>query len=362
MAEEFHLSSGNWWENLSRNRYVDAGSSQAEPNSQLMGLGLSSQAMDWNNTSLVRGGKAEDNFLHTGVNFPQETTMESSQDQWREKMYSENSSATRGFSLDQPQFTSAHISSCESIVTTSFQMDPATYGNSSIQGLLLGSDNQQQRPIIESRPMNYPYPPVNYNQFPQFLRSSSPPKLPSHSQLQFSNNTPFWNATVANDDRSNFFLSSLQGQFNPPTFDEKPKNAPKVRDLGTVTKKNSNEASNKRSRSETPSPLPAFKVRKEKMGDRITALQQLVSPFGKTDTASVLSEAIEYIKFLHQQVNVLSTPYMKSGASIQQQQTSDKKQDLISRGLCLVPVSSTFPVTHENAVDFWTPTFGGTFR
>ncbi|GFZ07477.1 basic helix-loop-helix (bHLH) DNA-binding superfamily protein [Actinidia rufa] len=326
MAEEFHLSSGNWWENLSRNRYVDAGSSQAEPNSQLMGLGLSSQAMDWNNTSLVRGGKVEDNFLHTGANFPQETTMESSQNQWREKMYSENSSATRGFSLDQPQFTSAHISSCESIVTTSFQMDPATYGNSSIQGLLLGSDNQQQRPIIESRPMNYPYPPVNYNQFPQFLRSSSPPKLPSHSQLQFSNNTPFWNATVANDDRSNFFLSSLQGQFNPPTFDEKPK------------------------------------VRKEKMGDRITALQQLVSPFGKTDTASVLSEAIEYIKFLHQQVNVLSTPYMKSGASMQQQQTSDKKQDLISRGLCLVPVSSTFPVTHENAVDFWTPTFGGTFR
>lgn len=89
------------------------------------------------------------------------------------------------------------------------------------------------------------------------------------------------------------------------------------------------------------------------MGDRITALQQLVSPFGKvnlapkciyllyfhkelassfacsffflkikkknlivyddfksclivcqTDTASVLSEAIEYIKFLHEQVNV----------------------------------------------------------
>lgn len=38
------------------------------------------------------------------------------------------------------------------------------------------------------------------------------------------------------------------------------------------------------------------------------------------------------------------------------------RQDLRSRGLCLVPVSSTFPVTHETAVDFWTPTFGGTFR
>ncbi|KAG2626556.1 hypothetical protein PVAP13_3KG368500 [Panicum virgatum] len=48
----------------------------------------------------------------------------------------------------------------------------------------------------------------------------------------------------------------------------------------------------KKPRIATPSPLPTFKVRKEKLGDRITALQQLVSPFGKTDTASVLHEAI----------------------------------------------------------------------
>lgn len=37
------------------------------------------------------------------------------------------------------------------------------------------------------------------------------------------------------------------------------------------------------------------------------------------------------------------------------------KKDLRSRGLCLVPVSSTFPVTHET-VDYWNPTFGGTYR
>ena len=30
----------------------------------------------------------------------------------------------------------------------------------------------------------------------------------------------------------------------------------------------------------------------------------------------------------------------------------DPKQDLRSRGLCLVPVSITFPVTHETTVDF----------
>ncbi|KAK6131232.1 hypothetical protein DH2020_035022 [Rehmannia glutinosa] len=54
------------------------------------------------------------------------------------------------------------------------------------------------------------------------------------------------------------------------------------------------------------------KVRKEKLGDRIAALQQLVAPFGKTDTASVLMEAIGYIKFLQNQVETLSVPYMKA--------------------------------------------------
>ncbi|CAN1835508.1 Transcription factor bHLH110 [Linum perenne] len=49
---------------------------------------------------------------------------------------------------------------------------------------------------------------------------------------------------------------------------------------------------------------PPFKVRKEKLGDRIASLQQLVAPFGKTDTASVLMEAIGYIKFLQNQVEV----------------------------------------------------------
>ncbi|GKV29251.1 hypothetical protein SLEP1_g38190 [Rubroshorea leprosula] len=48
------------------------------------------------------------------------------------------------------------------------------------------------------------------------------------------------------------------------------------------------------------------KERKEKLSERIVALQQLVSPFGKTDTASVLLEAMEYIQFLHEQVKVCS--------------------------------------------------------
>uniref|UniRef100_A0A804UMP7 BHLH domain-containing protein n=1 Tax=Zea mays TaxID=4577 RepID=A0A804UMP7_MAIZE len=52
--------------------------------------------------------------------------------------------------------------------------------------------------------------------------------------------------------------------------------------------------------------------KKDKIGERVAALQQLVSPFGKTDTASVLQEASGYIKFLHQQLEVLSSPYMRA--------------------------------------------------
>lgn len=147
-----------------------------------------------------------------------------------------------------------------------------------------------------------------------------------------------------------------------------------------------------------PSSAPTtFKVRKEKLGDRITALHQLVSPFGKTDTASVLLEAIGYIRFLQNQIEALSTPYLGNGsASMRQQHQSvqgenncifpedpgqllndnclkrkggpdqvsenEPKKDLKSRGLCLVPVSCTLQVGSDNGADYWAPAFGGGFR
>ncbi|XP_044484786.1 transcription factor bHLH68-like isoform X2 [Mangifera indica] len=91
---------------------------------------------------------------------------------------------------------------------------------------------------------------------------------------------------------------------------------------------------------------PPLKVRKEKLGDRITALHQLVSPFGKTDTASVLFEAIGYIRFLQGQI---------------EDQMQDKPDDLRSRGLCLVPVSCTQQVGSDNGADYWAPGLGGGF-
>ncbi|XP_043715620.1 uncharacterized protein LOC122664010 [Telopea speciosissima] len=105
---------------------------------------------------------------------------------------------------------------------------------------------------------------------------------------------------------------------------------------------------------------------KVKLGDKITALQQIVSPFGKTDTASVLGEAIGYIKFLQEQVQLLSDPYMKSNAnkdpwgSLERKDKGEPKLDLKSRGLCLVPISCTPQVYRENTgSDYWTPTYRG---
>ncbi|XP_047968385.1 transcription factor bHLH123 [Salvia hispanica] len=364
MADDFQLGNGSWWD-TSRNRFetgttspassssisttlnaiasygwptemVDTKSSRDDQSSggggnlQMMGLGLSSQSLDWNQALLNEKGESSFRSL-------------------LQQDLSSNPANFRGFSLDQPQFTSQASSNDSTI--TSQSLTPAFQVDSSTAYSLLLSENQQQ-PTYQSRPIsNYPYAPAG-----------------NSNHLHFTNNTPFWNASAPPAEARSSFFPPSQNQI--PTFDAKPKSKAEGRELSASAKKNSVEATNKRARSETPSPLPAFKVRKEKMGDRITALQQLVSPFGKTDTASVLSEAIEYIKFLHEQVSALSAPYMKNGAPMQNQQSNPEKskdleggrQDLRSRGLCLVPVSSTFPVTHETSVDFWTPTFGGTFR
>ncbi|KAJ8770008.1 hypothetical protein K2173_009091 [Erythroxylum novogranatense] len=135
-------------------------------------------------------------------------------------------------------------------------------------------------------------------------------------------------------------------------------------------KKRSEDASDtvlKKPKQETPI-VSSVKTQapKVKLGDRITTLQQIVSPFGKTDTASVLLEAIQYIKFLQEQVQLLSNPSMKRSSHkdpwgcMDRKDKGEVKSDLRSRGLCLVPISCTPQVYHENTgSDYWTPTYRG---
>ncbi|KAG0539712.1 hypothetical protein BDA96_03G344700 [Sorghum bicolor] len=194
--------------------------------------------------------------------------------------------------------------------------------------------------------------PMQYLSAGSYLPFGGP--LPSHLLLQALQAANKPNSRSAN---ANSLTTVKQDDCSPPPATRKSVPEPPT-------------TAAKRPRIEAPSPLPTFKVRKEKLGDRITALQQLVSPFGKTDTASVLHEAIEYIKFLHDQVASLSSPYLKNGIPMKQFQhkgsedskdNGDTKQDLRSRGLCLVPVASTYTVAAETP-EFWHPTFGGTFR
>ncbi|KAL1559834.1 transcription factor bHLH68-like [Salvia divinorum] len=126
-----------------------------------------------------------------------------------------------------------------------------------------------------------------------------------------------------------------------------------------LIKRKTSGAAKKSKMNPTTSAQSGIKVRKEKLGDRITALHQLVSPFGKTDTASVLMEAIGYIRFLQRQIEALSLPYLATGSgNITQSQPQphkceeEAKKDLKSRGLCLVPYFGS-----ENGSDYWAPCF-----
>ncbi|CAL9156373.1 unnamed protein product [Musa hybrid cultivar] len=113
----------------------------------------------------------------------------------------------------------------------------------------------------------------------------------------------------------------------------------------------------------TVSSLQAPKV---KMTDKITSLQQLVSPFGKTDTASVLFETINCIKVLQEQVQLLSNSYMKSSrikdhsswGEMNKKEKAEAEADLRSKGLCLVPVSCV-PQVHQQSrgPEYWMHAF-----
>lgn len=122
-------------------------------------------------------------------------------------------------------------------------------------------------------------------------------------------------------------------------------------EFGSMSSKKPRNSSSSSPRTAPVSP----KEKKDKIGERVAALQQLVSPFGKTDTASVLQEASGYIKFLHQQLEVLSSPYMRAPPAAGAAPEDPEHYSLRSRGLCLVPVDLTLQLTQSNGADLWAP-------
>ncbi|XP_020704634.2 transcription factor bHLH113 [Dendrobium catenatum] len=112
----------------------------------------------------------------------------------------------------------------------------------------------------------------------------------------------------------------------------------------------------KKAESEASPVSRAVQMGREKLGSQVRALQQLVSPMGKSDTASVLQETFGYIRFLHDQVQLLSSAYMEAETdSAMEPDSRGGEGHLRKRGLCLVPVSITVTIAESNGADMWAP-------
>ncbi|KAL5073944.1 hypothetical protein RYX36_012928 [Vicia faba] len=238
---------------------------------------------------------------------------------------------------------------------------------------------------------NYPningsqiHPSINISNLNQYSSSSSTTTLDMNMQsldlLTSSQDHHLGRFTTHDHENLSFHLHPLPNQLANRSSNSNSINKPSLLSNGggetkrvMQSKASQSETALKKSRSSSesrPSCAP-FKVRKEKLGDRIAALQQLVAPFGKTDTASVLMEAIGYIKFLQGQVETLSVPYMKSSQSQNNRlmqgdspigdTNGEPKQYLRSRGLCLVPLSCMSYIAGDGSTEAWQqrPNFGG---
>ncbi|KAI4385836.1 hypothetical protein MLD38_003827 [Melastoma candidum] len=162
----------------------------------------------------------------------------------------------------------------------------------------------------------------------------------------------------ASSSSSSVKANSVKGQASANGESKKKKASEDSPESTGVTKKHKHDSSS--------TSAARMQVTKAKLGNRIPTLQQIVSPFGKTDTASVLSETVGYIKFLQEQVGLLvSNPYMKAnphkdlwGGIERKERVDTRVVELRSKGLCLVPVSCTPLVYRDNkGSDYWTPPY-----
>ncbi|KAI4318420.1 hypothetical protein MLD38_032124 [Melastoma candidum] len=202
--------------------------------------------------------------------------------------------------------------------------DDIACGNQSFCQLLLSNDGEVE---LEHSFRFSPPPPLFHHVLPASSSSSCRSTSSSSSGLLC-------------------FGSTVEGDESLPFQERMP--AKRKRDDGRRVRKKPNSSD---------------KGKKEKkLGERVAALQQLVSPFGKTDTASVLHEAMGYIKFLQEQVQVLCTPYLQRHHHPQLPPPDDSKgegggsgdPDLRSQGLCLVPMACCVHVQGSGiGADFW---------
>ncbi|VAH53787.1 unnamed protein product [Triticum turgidum subsp. durum] len=195
-------------------------------------------------------------------------------------------------------------------------------------------------PYILIEPTGKPAPAAGLLQQYQYQQMGG--QTGAREPLQFTNDAAFWNQSAG------FGM----GMAAPPATDntsvraaKQPSPAPRGANLALktvlegvgdsssiVAKKASGEPAFKKPRMETPSPLPTFKV--------------LSAP---------------YLKSGHHQHQVPQYLKSSSNGSPDKSCKDGGEVSLKGRGLCLVPISSTFAVASDVPVDFWNP-FGPQFR
>ncbi|RWW34614.1 hypothetical protein GW17_00000615 [Ensete ventricosum] len=288
MAEDFHTgicSGGSWW-NPKRTASFDAQASTCSTAAAEIG----GRAFSWASFGEPAGSAG-------GSSMISQETHEVQHPDVCPSLIVDSTMPSFSLSSSSMSWTKSllYVSKFSDVGVASYHF-PASYGYSSVM-------LQDESGIHDSGTMNrYHSPVVAYQGSSNELRQPSWAKLSqllksplskqqSNNQSQFTNNnTLFWNASAAASvgDAKSILCSPTPSQFvmQPQTTCS---NLAACRispggvqdSCSSSTKKTGSEPAVKKLRIETPSPLPTFKVRKEKLGDRITALQQLVSPFGK---------------------------------------------------------------------------------
>ncbi|KAG6386925.1 hypothetical protein SASPL_152105 [Salvia splendens] len=297
MEEEFQsvVCGGNWWDS-SINLFASSPCSTAVNDSGCLNPILVKTAKSISNNST---GSASSVVLQEAPK-PQNMAIDSTfhmnaDDNWNQDLIHDSAISQQNYSY----MNNLELTNSVANTATSFPLN-----TSSLLHTLFEADDTQ--PLLENPATNFVSPPN--------LRPSFPKQQQIASNFQLINNAAFWNATAG----ASFLPSSTpllipsalaKPKLNHQSFGSKAVGA------DTAAMKDGNGPSLKRARIETPSPTFKVSPKREARGpnycapaDGFTLWKEL-----EIDTASVLHEAIDYIKLLHDQVNVQSTPYLKNG-------------------------------------------------
>ncbi|KAJ8760316.1 hypothetical protein K2173_011869 [Erythroxylum novogranatense] len=265
------------------------------------------------------------------------------------------SSQLYNFGSDEAQVSNLEVSTSVNelnVHATDFYSEPSILDDSNqladggfmIPYQSLISNQSASIGFLEYRPSRYQYSPSSFNNISHPLMQCSQAILPETKMDCQATNTVKGSIAV-----NNGVLQRDTGDLNESGT------GAQIERNKNKRKKASSEGKLWRAQDTKANNIQANKIpvrRSQKLSDKITALQKLVSPYGKTDTASVLQEACLYIRLLQEQIQnlfqMMSDTYNKESPLHQSLGTEGEQvTDIRSRGFCLVPISLIQSISQE---------------